>query len=164
MALPKSVPADGNLKVTFIPTLAIPATPSAAALNGAGAVDLSCYLTPDGLVTGGDEAVVNDDRLCSVQTFEQPGRFTDTLSLVYIWGDDTDNEAYESLPHLTEGYIVLRWGKPYDGIYAVADEVDVYPVTAGKQMKQPPEANSVLKTAQKMFVTGSVERDVAVIA
>ena len=40
----------------------------------------------------------------------------------------------------------------------------MYPVTCGIQRKQAPEANSSLKVAQKMFVTGPVERDVAVVA
>lgn len=164
MALPKSVPADGNLKVVFVPAIAVPTAPSAAILNGATAVDLSCYLTPDGFSPGGDEAVINDDRLCSTQTFEQPGRFSDTLDIVYVFGDAVDNEAYETLTHLATGFVVTRWGKPYETVFAVADIVDVYPVTAGKQNKQPPEANSVLKTGQKLFVTGSVERDVAVVA
>lgn len=164
MALPKSVPADGNLKVVFLPALAAPETPSAAIINGGTAIDLSCYLTPDGFTPGGDEATVNDDRLCSVQTFEQPGRFSDTLDIIYVFGDATDNAAYEGLTHLTTGFVVTRWGKPYDAVFAVADLVDVYPVTAGKQNKQPPEANSVLKTGQKLFVTGAVERDVAVVA
>ena len=40
----------------------------------------------------------------------------------------------------------------------------MYPVTCGIQRKQAPEANAVLKVDQKMFVTGPVERDVAVVA
>lgn len=162
MALPKSVPADGNLKVAWVPTIADTAAPTATELTGASTIDLSCYLTPDGFTPGGDEQVVADDRLCSTQSFEQPGRFTDTLDVIYVHGDTDDNAAYETLKHHTSGYIVARWAKPYDAAFASADVVDVYPVTCGKQNKQPPEANSVLRCAQKLFVTGAVQRDVAV--
>lgn len=164
MALPKSVPADGNLKVVWVPALADPANPKVTELTAAGVIDISCYLTPDGFSPGGDEQVVNDDRLCSTQTFERPGRFSDTLDIIYVHGDEVDNAAYTTLKHLTEGFVVERWGKPYDTAFATADVVDVKPAQCGVQRKQPPEANSVLKCAQKMFITGSVERDVAVVA
>ena len=103
-----------------------------------------------------------DDRLCSTRTFEQPGRSTDTLDVQYVWGDATDNAAFSSMKHLTTGYIVARWAKPYEDAFEAADEVDVYPVVCGRQRKQPPEANSVLKCQQKLFVTGPLEEDVAI--
>jgi hypothetical protein len=164
MALPTSVPADGNLKVAFVPAIANQAAPVVAELTGASVIDLSCYLTADGFTPGGDEQVISDDRLCSTATFEQPGRFSDTLDVTYVHGDTTDNAAYETLSHLTTGFVVARWAKPYDTAFAAADVVDVYPITCGKQAKQPPEANSVLRCAQKLFVTGPVARDVAVAA
>ena len=97
MALPKSVPADGALKVAWVPTIANSAAQTVAELTGAGVIDISCYLTPDGFTPGGDEATVADDRLCSTRTFEQPGRSTDTLDVQYVWGDETDNAAFAAL-------------------------------------------------------------------
>lgn len=164
MALPKSVPADGNLKVVWVPTISNAAAPTVAEVTGGTAIDISCYLTPDGFTTGGDEAVVTDDRLCSTQSFEQPGRFSDTLDVIYVWGDATDNVAYTTLTRLAKGFIVARWAKPYATALAAADKIDVYPATCGKQNKMPPEANSVLKCGQKLFITGAVSRDVAVAA
>lgn len=166
MAVPASVQADGNLKVTWVPAVADPAAPTATELNAAGAVDLSCYLTPDGYNPATDETTVTDDRLCSRQSFARPGRFSDTLSLTYVFrGQDaagTDNKAFTTLKHLTEGFIVTRWGVDYEDAYAAADIVDVAPVQAGVQKKQPPEANSVQKIMQSMHIVGPVERDVEV--
>lgn len=164
-----SLPSDGNLKVVWVPAIADPAAPSAAVLNAATSIDLSCYLTADGFTTGGDEEGITDDRLCSRQTFERPGRFSDTLELMYVYlpqsaANATDNKAFDTLKHLTNGFIVTRWGKDYASAFIATDKVDVIPVQMGRQMKAAPEANSVLKVAQRTFVTGVVRKDVAVVA
>lgn len=177
---PASLPADGNLRVTWVPAIADPAAPSAAVLNGTSAVDLTCYLTPDGYAPATDQAVINDDRLCSTDTFEQPGRKTNTLDITYVFrGQDAsaaDNKAYTTMKENTGGFIVERWGKAYDAAYTngtaatttapavPADVVSVTPVKAGVQMELPPEANSILKVSQKMFVTGRKRRQVTVVA
>lgn len=168
MTTPVSNLADGNVKVTFVPTLTSTTAPSAAELNGGTAVDLSCYLTADGYAPGVDESVITDDRLCSTQTFEKPGRYSDSLEMTYVFrqqdASGTDNKAFHTLAHLTTGYIVVRWGATYSDAFAATDVVDVIPVQAGIQRKQPPEANSVLKIMQKMFITNTVERDAVVAA
>lgn len=165
MALLPSTPADGNVKVVWVTTIADTAAPSATELNAVTSIDLSCYLTADGFTPGLDEAVIADDRLCDTETFEQPGRSQRTLSVTYIDNSNTadDNDAYETLVPGTAGYIVVRRGKAYAGDFtATTDKVDVWPVKCGKQNDLPPEANSVLKVSQKLFVTGAVEQRVAV--
>lgn len=159
-----STPADGNVRVAFVPTIADTAAPTSAELSAAGAVDLSCYLTGDGFNPGLDEAVVADDRLCSTDTFEQPGRKQRNLSVTYI--DNTNstdpNEAAETLIPGSEGFIVKRSGLAYTTAFAAAQTVEVWPVKAGQYQPLPPEANSVLRRTQKLFVTGQVQIDVAV--
>lgn len=161
-----STPADGNVKIVFVPTLADPAAPTVAELTGAGVIDLSCYLTADGWTPGLDEQVVADERLCSVQTFEQPGRSGRTLAIKYVEnpGSATDNKAFDTLAPGTSGVIVERRGVAHDTAFAAADVVNTWPITAGQYDPQPPEANSVLKVSQKAFVTGTVHIGVAVTA
>ncbi len=167
MTAPISVLGDGNVKVVWVPTLTSQTAPTIVELNAASSVDLSCYLTADGLTTGTDEQAVTDDRLCSTQTFEKPGRFSDTLELMYVYQPQlpsaTDNKAFTTLIHLTTGFVVIRWGKLYSGAFVAADRVNVYPATCGVQREQPPEANSVLKIAQKIWISGQVRRNVAVV-
>jgi len=153
-----STPADGNVRIVWTPTIADTAAPTAVILNGAATIDLSCYLTADGFTPGLDESVITDGRLCETETFEQPGRSSRTLSLTYINNPNgaLANDAYDTLIPGTPGFIVRREGKAYDATFAAADEVEVWPVKAGKRSKLPPEANSVLRVAQKMFVTGRV--------
>jgi hypothetical protein len=153
-----STPADGNVRVQWVTTIANTLAPTTAELNAGSSVDLSCYLTGDGFTPGLDEATVSDPRLCETETFEQPGRASRTLSLQYINNTNTAlaNAAYTSLVPGTAGYIVRRDGKAYDSAFAASDKVEVWPVKAGKRSNLPPEANSVLRVTQKMFVTGRV--------
>lgn len=165
MTQPASVPADGYLGVLWVPTIALPSAPTAAELTAVSVVDLSCYIVGGGFMNTLDESTVDDPRLCSRQIYERPGKFKLGLSLSYVHNPDSpaDNEAYLALTYLTEGYIVPRYGIPFDDVYAATDIVDVYPAQCGKQLKVTPEDNSVLKVLQKMFITGAVFGDVVVV-
>lgn len=159
-------PADGNVKIVWVPTLTNPAAPTSTEVTGASAKELSCYLTADGWTPSLDEQVVTDDRLCSKQTFEQPGRHSRGLVIKYVENptDPTNNVAYVTLAPGTTGFLIERRGDDQTAALAAADVVNVWPVKAGQYDPQPPEANSVLKAQQKMFVTGSVHMGVAVAA
>lgn len=166
MAELPAVPADGNVKVILVPTIADTTAPTATELAGATVVDISCYLTSDGFSPSLNEQTIADERLCSTATFEQPGRHTRSLDVTYIDNTNTadPNEAKETLVPGVSQYLVVRRGLPYDQEVAEADVVSVWPVKPGQYSDLPPEANSVLKTAQKMFVTGAVQVDVEVVA
>lgn len=166
MTMPASVPSDGTLRVDYVPALANPAAPTVTELTAVGAQALSCYITGDGWQPTGEQASVTDQRLCSTQDFELPGRKTKSLTLVYVHNpaEPTENEAYTTLAEGVKGYLVARYAVPYGQAWAADDIVDVWPVTAGEPMKQFNGANSVNTASQRMFVTGPVERDVAVVA
>ena len=153
-----STPADGNVRIVWTPVIALTTAPTAVILNGVATIDLSCYLTADGFTPGLDESVISDGRLCETETFEQPGRTARTLSLTYIDNSNTalTNLACMTLIPGTPGYIVRRSGKVFDATFAASDKVEVWPVKCGKRSSLPPEANSVLRITQKMFVTGRV--------
>lgn len=166
--VPTSIPADGSVKVLWVPTIADTTAPTVDELTDTGVIDLSCYLTADGWTPGTDEQVSTDDRLCSRQTFERVGRFTETLEIMYVYqGQDltaTDNLAHATLRYQELGYIVARWGADYEDAIAVGDLVDVAPAECGRQRKQAPEANGRLKIAQKIFIRNTLQQDVAVVA
>ncbi len=164
MTQPASVPNDGNVKVAYVTTIANTAAPTVAELTAGSTKDLSCYLTAEGLTPGTDEQVTPDDRLCSRQTFERRGRFTNTMEIGYVHNPTSapNNVAYTTLDPGVSGYLVVRWGTAYETAFAAGDIVDVYPITAGEQRKSPPTANSVLTAMQKLFVTNTVQKDVTV--
>jgi len=166
--VPTSIPADGSLQVLWVPTIADTLEPTITEVTALTVVDLSCYLTADGWTPATDEQVSNDDRLCSRQTFERVGRFTDSLSLTYVYQSQvpaaTDNKAQSTLRHKELGFIVARWGMDYEPLIEVGDIVDVYPAECGVQVKQAPEANGRQKIMQKIFIRSSTRRDVAIVA
>lgn len=166
--VPTSIPADGSVKVLWVPTIADPTAPTVTELTDTTVVDLSCYLTDDGWQPNTDEQVSTDNRLCSRQTFERIGRFTDQLDIVYVYqGQDlaaADNEAFTTLLHRELGNIVSRWGADYEVPIAADDVVDVAPAECGVQKKQAPEANGRLRIMQKIFIRNTLHRDVTVVA
>lgn len=166
MSQPISIPADGNLRVYYVATLADPETPTLAELNAGTSEDLSCYITGEGFQPSLDEQVVTDSRLCSRATYERPGRWTKSMTLSYVYNlaSPVNNAAYLTLAYLTEGFLIARWGVPFEDAWAAGDLVDVYPIQAGKPMKNQPTANGVLTVTQRLFITGESYDDAVVAA
>lgn len=167
MTEPISVPADGNVKVVFVETIADPAHPTHTEVTAGSAVDLSCYLTDDGWDPSLNEATITDNRLCSTKVFEQPGRAQDSLGIAYVYNIKSapDDEARVTLPKGTVGFLVARWGEDFETALTAGDVVDVIPIKAGTQMKDKPAANTVLTIHQKMFITSpGIQRDVVITA
>lgn len=166
LTIPASVGTNGTMLVLFVPTMANYRAPKLTELTAGTVIDLSCYLTGDGLGTDTTENNVEDPRLCSKEVYEQPGDSTNTLELTYVYNPEepVDDEARLGLPRGTKGYIVIRWAIDTETALAVGQEVDVYPVTLGKQRKQPAARNGVHRIMQKPFVTGALAEDVAIAA
>lgn len=163
MADVPSTPADGNVLVKLVAAIADTSAPKVATeINAAGSIDISCYLTGGGYKPSLSEQVITDERMCTTQTYEQKGRSQRGLEVEYI--DNTNspnqttyNKAKDTLIPGTAQYLVVRTGLPYATAAASGQKFTVYPITAGEYNELPPEANSVLKIAQKLFVTGQVK-------
>ncbi|MBF6672445.1 hypothetical protein [Glutamicibacter sp. FBE19] len=154
-------PIDGNYKAVIIADQADLTALSAAVLNGATATDLSCYFTGDGLAITVDEQVITDERLCSRQTFEQPGRVQYGVETTFI--DNTNgpyeteyNEAVEALAPGTTGVLVTRRNLPFEDVFATGQKYNAYPFRTGAMREVPAEANSVTRSTSKLFITGDV--------
>lgn len=154
-----STPADGNMRVLVVAALENPAQPTLAELNTPTAVDISCYLTSDGYTPSLEQQVIEDNRLCSTEEYEKPGRSKRGLSVTYI--DNTNspdeatyNKAKTTLVPKSRHYIVTRRGVAWDEDFTVGQTVVVTPIECGQYDWLPPEANSVLKISQKQFITG----------
>ncbi|MGW8565655.1 phage tail tube protein [Isoptericola sp. NPDC055881] len=162
-----STPFDGNMAVWLVPAIANPAAPTVAEITAG--VDISCYLTPDGYAPTADQATITDDRLCSRETYGQPGRKTRGLTLTGI--DNTNsvhetefNELVDTLVEGTEMYVVRRRGLPYETAIAASQKVSVLPIKPGMKQDVAPEANSVTRSTWPTFVTGQGHDDVEVVA
>jgi len=165
-----STPADGNVLVKLVAAIADTDAPKVATeLNAASSVDISCYLTGGGYKPSLSEQVITDERLCTTQTYEQKGRSQRGLEVEYIDNTNSPNEAtfnkaYDTLEPDVPQFLVVRTGLPYDTALAAGQKVTVYPITPGEYNQMPPEANSVLKVGQKLFVTGQVKIGAVTVA
>lgn len=162
-----STPSDGNVKVLVVPAIADTKAPTVTELTGEGVVDISCYLTGDGLNLTSEQASISDERLCSTQTFEQPGRETHSAEVTYIDNTNSEyetdsNKAAETLVKNSDHYIVTRRNVAYEAEVEADQKVSVWPVKAGIHRDVPAEANSVTRTVQKLFITGDVHQKVSV--
>lgn len=162
---PASVESNGTLLVLFLTTLVDVDAPKLSEMVAPSVVDLSCYITGDGLNTDTNENNIEDPRLCSKQTFESPGDFSRTLELTYVFNPESpsDDEARTTLTRGTKGFIAIRWAVDSEQAIAVGDIFDIYPVTMGAQRKRTPGRNSVHAIVQKPFVTGAMAEDVLVV-
>ncbi|WBQ03024.1 phage tail tube protein [Kribbella sp. CA-293567] len=160
-----STPADGNVKALWVPSILNPEAPTLVELTAGTVKDFSCYLTADGWTPGLDEQVIADSRLCEIETFEQPGRVARTLTSTYIDNSNTalPNDAFNTLIPGSVGNWVTRRGKAWDLPIIAGDKVDIWPTKCGQYSDLPPEANSVLKVAQKQFITSRVRLRRAVV-
>lgn len=162
-----STPADGNIATWLVPEIADTTAPTVTEI--VAGVDVSCYLTPDGFSLTIDQATISDERLCSTETFAQPGRKSYTLTLTGIDNTNspneaTDNELVDTLVEGTEMYLVRRRGVPFDQEIAADDKVTVIPFKPGVKQDVAPEANSVIRSTWTGFVTGAVQTEVSVVS
>lgn len=160
-----STPADGNIATWLVPEIADTTAPTVEEITAG--VDVSCYLTPDGFELGVDQETITDERLCSTETYGQPGRKTYSLTLTGIDNTNSENEAefnalVDALSEGTAQYLVRRRGIPFDTPIEDGQKVTVIPFKPGTKTDIAPEANSVLRSTWTCFVTGKVQVEVVV--
>lgn len=140
---------DGQIKVTYVPTIADISAPTVTELTAG--TDLECLITA--LEPSVEEETVTTPKLCETVTAQDPGRTAYSFGLTFVRKDEeTEDLAWESLPRLTSGYLVFRYGKDYQTAYASGDSVQVYPGKFGEQRQQQPENNSATQFASTWFV------------
>jgi len=157
--LPSAVPSMGTRRVVFLPTVADILAIKKTEIDAGTSENLSCYLTRgNGWQAGGDQAVVKDDRLCSVQDFEIPGAESRTLQLQYTTNlnEPDDDKARLALERGTRGVLVhfMQIDQDEDA-FAVGDWYEAVPVEMGIQMIVPVEDNAVDRINQKAFIRGT---------
>lgn len=160
-SIPPSTPSDGNLLALVVPVIADPKAPTVTELTAATVVDISCYLTPDGLQVTQDQATITDERLCSTQVLGRGGRKTFGLTLRGIDNTNSEleaehNEFMEALPEGEDLYVVIRRGLPHSEAVAADQKVRVWPVTPGMHVQDQPEANSVFTSSIPTFMHDDV--------
>jgi len=156
----QSVAADGSLRVAFVPS---GNALSVAVLDGDETKALTYSFTPSGFNRTTTENTIEDPRLTLRQSFTRPGTTSEALEVQYVFGGD-DEVARIALAEGTTGTLVVRYAVANEDEWAAGDVVDLIPIQAGRQRKDPPTANSVWTITQGMYVTGTVQEDVVLVA
>lgn len=158
--------ADGNVKLTYVVTIANIAAPDASSeLTAGSSVALECLTTADGLNISVDEAVVALPALCETFDAEAPGRAKYSIDLTCFRHVETvSDKAWTTLLRNTSGFLVIRYGVPYSGAYAAADKLLVFPVTFGERKPLPTEANGGVKFSSHAYVTSQPNLDAVAVA
>lgn len=167
MTIPAAVPTNATVNLWYLTSIAAPSTGATVAEMTAGTTkELQCYITGDGLTPETSENAVDDPRLCSSQIFQRRGDYTEQLEIMYVFNlpSASDDVARLTLPAGTTGFVVVRWGIAYATAPAAGQKTDIYPIEAGVQRKAPPTRNGVHRITQRLFVTSTVVRDVAIAA
>lgn len=141
---------DGNIRVSFVPSIANIHSPTTTELNAGTA--LETYITPTGLQRKAATASVDTSSVASTFTTQVPGRRSFTITVEFKRQTPTD-VAYVLLPFRTSGFLVVRTTLAAATAYATSQVVEVYPVTTGEPELTPPAMNEVAKFVSSMMVT-----------
>lgn len=158
--------ADGNVKVTYVVSIANIAAPDVSAeLSAGSSVALECLITADGFNISVDEAVVSLPALCETFDAESPGRAKYAIDLTCFRHIATvDDKAWTTLLRGLSGFLVVRYGVAVTTAYAAADKLIVFPVTFGERKPLPTEANGGVKFSSHAYVTSQPQLDAVAVA
>jgi hypothetical protein len=158
--------ADGNVKVTYVVTIANLAAPDVSSeLTAGSSVALECLITADGFNISVDEAVVSLPALCETFDAESPGRAKYAIDLTCFRHIATvDDKAWTTLLRGLSGYLVVRYGVAVTTAYTAADKLIVFPVTFGERKPLPTEANGGVKFSSHAYVTSQPQLDAVAVA
>lgn len=144
--------ADGNIKVTWVPTIADVSNPTVAELTDASCVTLEWLITKDGLDLKPDTAAVDNTALASTEETTDKGMSSYDNAITYKRKDNSGADtAYNTLTEGAVGNLVVRRTLPVATAYAADQVVEVYPSRCGRPMLQAPEKNTVQKVQVKLF-------------
>lgn len=153
--------ADGNVRVSWVPTISNQNAPTTAELNAG--ILLQSTITADGLMGLEPEtAEVETTSLASTFDTKNLGRdsFSGTgLRLKKQTGTDT---VYTTLTRGAAGYLVVRRDITETTAWASTQVIEVYPVICGRRKRLSPEANTISRYEVPMMVTSSPSLDAAV--
>lgn len=170
VTIPTGVKAEGNLKVAYVPTIAVVTAPTAVEVNAAGSLDTSFFFTAGNFKPAGEQARGDDRRVGSRQTFETLGREKSSIDdIVYIADPQAaalaaSNKAMELFQAGVTGFFVVRYGLDAETVdFIAAQKVWVWPIIFGGQYMSELADDEFAKITikQAVAVTGIVRKQVA---
>lgn len=153
-----SVATDDNFRLAFV---ADPDDYTSAAIVAA-APEITYGFTPSGFNRTTTQETIQDPRLTLLQNLTRPGKVSEGVEVQYVFGGAGDVLS-TLLAKGVKGALVARYATPNADPWAAADVVDIIPIECGVQRKDAPTENGVWTKSQTLFVTGTVQTDVALV-
>jgi len=160
-----SVGTEGNLLVMVAPASILTAGKTLSditltQLNAASFVDITYDLTAgSGWAETTSQETISDDRLTATETFAQPGKTTNGLTVQYVYGDESA-KADDVLVEDEKLIFAVRWATDHDENITATSKFDFWMTKAGRKQRDQAAANSVFTKTQVIYPLAKVERDV----
>lgn len=160
---PASVKAFQREKWAFVPTMASQTAPTAAEVNAAGSLDISCYLfESSGRPTRNTNLVTRARRICDGALYQQVGQGTYQGGQLNYMLDpqaapaSAGRKAWDTMPGGTVGFLVRRLGIDVQTNFIATDKVDVFPVEFDAPMPTTEGSDDAAECAatQTFAITG----------
>ncbi|HEY9523702.1 MAG TPA: hypothetical protein VIR33_10715 [Thermopolyspora sp.] len=154
---------DGNVKVSFVLTIADVSNPTVAELNAG--VDLQTLITKEGLDITADQSAVDNTALASRDETEDAGTVKYSIELTVKRQEaEADDVGWTTLTDRQLGYLAVRRDQAHENNYAADDPVEVYPVRCGRPRMDPPALNAAQTFKVKLFNHTRADTDATVAA
>lgn len=136
------IPVDGNIRVSWVTTIANIAAPTVAELN-AGTI-LTDKVTSDGLV-GFEATTAEVDTTSLDSTFDTKtiGRDSFDGTMLRLKKQTATDTVFNLLTRGTAGYVVIRRDIASATAWTIGQAVEVHPAVCGRERNLAPEANTV---------------------
>ena len=155
---------EGTMEVYYVAAISVPAAPTSTELNLG--IDLTVFAVGDlDMPFEGSTAEAGD--LSSRFNKTAPGDYggqegSSTFHKDSVLGNDT---AWTTLPRDTEGYLaVAPRGLATAGTWAIADVVDLWPITVLSRSLNAQARNTTTRFTVKLAITDEPTEDFALIA
>lgn len=153
---------DGEVRVTFAPTIADPNAPTVAEVE-TGATVMTPFIQTLDTPLDGDTVDASD--LSSAYNVTAPGTFggnpvTGTFHKDSVPANDT---AYTTLPRLTTGFFVIRRFGGSGVAIAISDPVEVWPINVITRNPSAMNRNTLQTFTLEAAVSSPPSLDVAVV-
>lgn len=136
---------DGNVRVQWVTTLSSKTSPTATQLNAG--VDITPWITPDGLDLSPDQNMVDVSTLADKSELQDFGKSKIDASLT-MKRDSTDT-GWTTFASQPIGYIVVRRAVATGTTFTAAQKVQVYHLKASSRFPIKPAANDMDKFTVK---------------
>lgn len=151
--------ANGEVRITFTPTVVNPAAPKVAEAE-TGATNITPFLSSLDTPLDGDAPDSSD--LSSAFNKTVAGKFGGSMSGT-MYRDDTTDTAYDAFPRGTTGFIVIRRFGGSATAMIVGNMVEVWPVRVITRSDSPMDDGSVQMFTMDLATLDEPSIDVAVV-